>query len=292
MKVTLSCHENKLMLATGMEPEMIRQIFAYVLGRALAKYGVLLHAAIQMGNHYHLDITDVRGVLPHFKAYFNGMLSRALNCHRGRCGDFWDHKGSCDTVRDNDEDSIGDLVYTEANAVDAGLVKWPERWPGFHTSGWAFGESREFKRPPCSFFRNEKKWPKTVSILRVIPPCLAGHTDGEATTLLSDAVRARCLEKQEAMKEENRRFKGVKKLAKDKWWRVPGSSSKDDWYGVRPKVAVRSQWRRLAALQRNAVWEAAYAAADEAFKKGEREVEFPYGTWLVRQRHCVKVALR
>lgn len=292
LKITLSCHENKLMLATGVEPELIRQIFGYVLACALAKYGLLLHGAIQMGNHYHLDVTDVRGVLPYFKAYFNGMLARALNAHRGRLGDFWDRKGSCDTVRDNDEESIGDLVYTETNAVAAGLVKWPKKWPGFHTAGWAFGTSQEFERPDCAFFQNEKKWPKKVSILRAKPPCLSGYTDADATSVLSEAVRVRCLEKQAQMKDQNQRFKGVPKLAKDKWWRVPGSSAKDEWFGVRPKVAVRSQWRKQHALQRNAEWEAAYAAADEAFKNGDRNVEFPYGTWLVRKRHGVKVAQR
>ncbi len=53
-----------------------------------------------------------------------------------------------------------------------GLVKWAELWPGFTSAGWAFGETRTFKRPK------------------------------HATQLLRDLVRLRSLEKQGEMKAE------------------------------------------------------------------------------------------
>jgi len=277
-----------MLLATGLEPEVVRQIFGYLLGRALDLYGVLLHAAVQMGNHHHLDITDVRGVLPNFKGFLHGMLARAFNCYRGRTGDFWERAGSCDTVRDNDEEAIGDLVYTDANPVSAGLVKWAEIWPGLTTAGWAFGDECTFERPTLPFFTDENEaWPPNVTIVRSRPPCLRDLSDEEATELLEDAVRRRCVEKQAEMRESKRRFRGAQKLAKERWWRRPKHPKPR--YGVRPQVAVRCKWRRLAALQRKRSWEAEYAAADEAFKNGNRDVEFPHGTWLVRQRHGVRV---
>ena len=120
------------------------------------------------------------------------------------------------------------------------------------------------------------------------PPCLRNYTDAEATLELQDRVRLRCIDKQAELAEQNRRFKGPGKLRKDKWWRSPGGSK--DRYRVAPKVAVRSRWRKLAMLQRDREWEAAYAKADEAFQGGDRDVVFPAGTWKLRVDNGVNVA--
>ncbi|MCR9159378.1 MAG: hypothetical protein ACE37F_08325 [Nannocystaceae bacterium] len=278
-----------MFLATGTEPELIRELYGYLLGLALRKYGLLFHGGNQMGNHHHLDLTDVRGQRPLFKAYFHGFLARALNSLRGRTGNFWESGGSCDTVRDNDEEYLADLVYTDTNPVSAGLVRWPERWPGFHSADWAFGETRTFRRPSMTWFDLvEGEWPDEVSITRTRPPCLSSMSDAEATALLRDRTRQRCVEKQHEMKVQHRRFKGVDKLARERWWRRPGSNTED--FTVKPKVAVRCKYRRRAMIQRNKTWEAEYLEADEAFAAGDRDVVYPYGTWLQRFRYAVNVA--
>ena len=41
----------------------VNRIVAYALGVALNRHGVLLHAAQVESNHYHFQVTDVRGVL-------------------------------------------------------------------------------------------------------------------------------------------------------------------------------------------------------------------------------------
>lgn len=288
-KLTLRCHEQRLFLATGADPELIRELYGFLLGLALSKYGLLFHGGKQMGNHHHLDLTDVEGQRPHFKAYFHGFLARALNSLRGRTGDFWESGGSCDTVRDNDEESIADLVYTDTNAVSAGLVRWPEQWPGFHSAGWAFGETRTFHRPQIAWFDLvDGDWPDEVTITRTRPPCLSKMSDKEATAFLKDRTRQRCVKKQHEMQKQHRRFKGSDKLRREKWWRRPGSA-KDD-FKVKPKVAVRCKYRRLAMIQRNREWEAQYLEADEAFARGNRDVVYPYGTWLQKVRYEVNVA--
>ena len=288
-KLTFGCHEQRLFLATGEDPELIRELYGYLLGLALSKYGLLFHGGNQMGNHHHLDLTDVEGQRPLFKAYFHGFLARALNSLRGRTGDFWESGGSCDTVRDNDEESVADLVYTDTNPVSAGLVRWPDRWPGFHSAGWRFGETRTFSRPKISWFDTvDGDWPDEVSITRVRPPCLAKMSDAEATAFLADRTRQRCVEKQHEMKQQRRRFKGTDKLRRERWWRRPGSSRED--FTVKPKIAVRTKYRRLAMIQRNKAWEAEYLEADEAFARGNRDAVYPYGTWLQKQRYEVNVA--
>lgn len=288
-KLTLRCHEQRLFLSTGEEPETIRELYGYLLGVALMKYGLLFHGGNQMGNHHHLDLTDVKGNRPLFKVFFHAFLARALNSYRGRTGDFWESGGSCDTIRDNDEESIGDLVYTDVNAVSAGLVKWPRLWEGFHSAGWAFGETRTFERPEIPWFDVVGgDWPDGVTITRTRPPCLAHLTDEAATKLLEKLTLQRCLEKHAEMKSARRRFKQPTKLARERWWRRPSSATED--FTVKPKVAIRCKYRRLAAIQRNKEWEARYAAADEAFAGGNRDVEYPLGTWLQRVRYGVNVA--
>jgi hypothetical protein len=288
-KLTFRCHEQRLFLATGEEPELIRELYGYLLGLALLKYGLLFHGGIQMGNHQHLDLTDVKARRPHFKAYFHGFLARALNSIRGRTGDFWESGGSCDTIRDNDEESVMDLVYTDTNAVSAGLVKWPHLWEGFHSAGWAFGETRTYHRPKISWFDTvEGDWPDTVTITRTRPPCLAHLTDEEATEFLEERTLRRCVDQHHKMKVQRRRFKQPTKLAREKWWKRPRSSTND--FGVKPRIAVRCKYRRLAMIQRNLEWEAQYAEADEAFARGNRDVEYPYGTWLQQVRYRVNVA--
>lgn len=288
-KLTLRCHEQRLFLSTGHDPETIRELYGYLLGVALLKYGLLFHGGNQMGTHHHLDLTDVQGNRPLFKVFFHGFLARALNSFRGRTGDFWESGGSCDTIRDNDEESIGDLVYTDANPVSAGLVKWPHLWEGFHSAGWAFGESRTFERPKIPWFDVVGgNWPDEVTITRTRPPCLAHLSDEDATALLKELIERRCLEKQAEMKKARRRFKQPKKLARERWWRRPSSTTES--FTVKPKIAVRCKYRRLAAIQRNKEWEAQYAAADEAFANGNRDIEYPYGTWLQSVRYRVNVA--
>lgn len=268
---------------------MIRELYGFLLGVALLKYGMLFHGGIQMGNHHHLDLTDVKGQRPDFKAYFHGFLARALNSIRGRTGDFWESGGSCDTIRDNDEESFFDILYTDTNAVSAGLVRWPELWAGFHSAGWAFGESRTYARPNIPWFDIvDGDWPDEVSITRTRPPCLSHMSDADATKLLADLTRQRCVDKQHDMKRQRRRFKQPNKLRRERWWRRPSSSKRD--FTVKPKLAVRCPVRRNAMIQRNREWERQYLEADEAFAHGDRDAVYPYGTWLQQVRYGVNVA--
>ncbi len=48
-------------------------------------------------------------------------------------------------------------------------------------------------------------------------------------------------------------------------------------FGLRPRVACRSQWARIATLQRNTAFEHAHAAAQQRLLRGE-VANFPLGT--------------
>ena len=289
VKITRCCLDKRLFLALGKNPAELENLFGYVLGLALEKYGAQLHAAIQMGNHVHIDITDVRGDRPGFKGYVFAMLARAINARHGRKGKFWDADGSCDTCQPDDEESFEDLAYTEVNPVEAGLVKWAERWEGFTTFGWEFGETRTYKRPDWFFDPDNPERPDTITIERVRPNIFPELSDDELYQRLQDRVRERSVAKQNELQKKRRRFKGEERLRNETWGRELPSAADADHFEVKPKVVASSERRKRVQLQRDREWERQYAEAREKHRRGEHAV-FPAGTYKLRLHHGVAVA--
>lgn len=271
-----------MFLATGRSPEEIVNFYGYSLGLSLQRYDTQFHAGCQMGNHHHLDTTDQHGNRPAFKNSLHGNLARGLNARRGRFGEYWSGDGGCDTCQPTDEESLEDLAYTEVNPVEAGLVKWASRWPGFTSYGWRFGETRTFKRPDWYYDAKNPDNPSEISITRVRPPIFLHLSDDELFELLLKRIREIELKKQAEMRAQGRRFKGEKKLAKDHWNHAP--TSWKDRFTVKPKVAASCRWKRLAQLQRDRAWEREYAERRAELRKGLKPV-FPIGTYWLRL-HC------
>ncbi len=61
-------------------------------------------------------------------------------------------------------------------------------------------------------------------------------------------------------------------------------------FGKNPKFAASTPERRAAAAERMEAFYAAYYDALRRFNAGDREVAFPAGTWLMVQRHNVRLA--
>jgi hypothetical protein len=294
VKITRRCNTRRLFLnphgnpKRGHTAEENANFYGYTTARAVRKYGMLFHGANAMGNHHHQDTTDVRGVRPNYKNSVHSNLARGLNCHLGRFDSFWSHDRSCDTTTRSDDETFEDLAYTDCNPVDAGLVKWGHLWPGFTTYGWRFGETRVFTRPDWYYHPDNPDNPPEIALTRVRPPGIFPElTDDE----LSDKLMARCreieLDKQKQMKQDNRRFMGLKKLAKQKWWEE--ARSWEDRYTLVPKFASSDKWKRIAAIQEDRHWQAQYAQAREELIEGI-DAEFPYGTWLLHQHYNVRIA--
>ncbi len=61
-------------------------------------------------------------------------------------------------------------------------------------------------------------------------------------------------------------------------------------FQLKPRVATKDKWRRIAALQQLSDFAASYRDAFESWRKGQRDVVFPYGTYLMRVLHGVRCA--
>jgi hypothetical protein len=285
-KVTRRCHGRLLLLAPGRYAGELRNFIGYCLAYAATLYGIQIHASVWMSNHHHTDVTDPEGNLVPFKQLLHSLIARGRNAKLGRDDSFWSGDQPCDTRRPTDDEALGDLVYTLANPVEAGLVRWARLWPGFTTIGWRFGETRTFKRPEW-FFDSKGDMPEEVSLTLVRPPILAALDDDALYEELMTAVRRRELEIHRQMRREGRRFMGLRKLARQAWSRAPERF--EERFKVTPKVASSSKWMKLAELQRDRAWEKEYAAARELMLAGEPAV-FPAGTYWLRRFAGVEVA--
>ena len=285
LKITRRCFERRFFL-TPDNPK-VRQIIGYLLGYCLDRYGLKLHAACFMGNHYHLDVTDVHGNYPEFKAVFNGLLARVLNAHRGRFDRFWSADRPCDVELLDDNDVLRRMAYTIANPVSAGLVPRSQRWPGFTSAGVAFGSTMSFERPSGFFDSPDSDMPKTVEVRIERPPIMKHLSDEELMTELDREVREREFEAAQKLRQEGRRFALETRIARQKWHRRPRTF--EQRFTTTPSVAASCKWSRIAALQRNCDWEQAYADAREADVPGTSPV-YPYGTYARRRYGGARVA--
>ena len=272
----------------GHDPGRLTQFLGYCLAYCANTYGIQVHAAVFMGNHYHLDVSDPYGNVVEFKQLLNSMIARGLNAAQGRKGSFWDRDTPADTHRPADDETFMDLVYTLANPVDAGLVRHSTQWQSFTTAGWRFGESRSFRRPSF-YFDKRGDMPDAVVLTLSRPAIFADLSDDELFARLEAAVHHRELEVCRRMRGESRRFMGSQKAARQQFGVVPRSF--EERFRVTPRVASACKWRRLAQLQRNREWERAYADARARLLVGEVAV-FPAGTFALRKFAGVTVAER
>ena len=79
------------------------------------------------------------------------------------------------------------------------------------------------------------------------------------------------------------------------WVRVTGvtassPATRAPRFGIRPNVAGRSKWARIEALQTLKTFLTRYAQARLAWLAGNRDTEFPPGTYLMAHRFGGRVA--
>ena len=268
--ITRRCSERRFFL----RPETaVTAVFEYLLAVLAERYAIEVHAFLVMSNHYHLVITDTQGRLPDFQRDLNADLARELNTCHGRRETFWgpNSYSAVDLIEDGDR--ISKMAYTLANPVEARLVERVWRWEGASSAGMHFGQARTVRRPEKFF---GETMPEKASLLVSRPAC-PETDDGSFDELLRQDIRRR-----EDEASTLGPVLGMEVVLAQHWNDHP--KSREEGWKLKPTVAAKNKWARIAALQRSAAWLEAYAAARAAFVKGERDVEFPYGTWWMCAR--------
>ena len=286
--LTRRCFERRYFLTPS---AVVQHVFTYCLAVAALRFGVLLHAAVVMSNHHHIVLTDVRGNLPRFCHLLHSLVARMLNMSYDRSESFWAPGSYSAVVLAEPDDVLDKMAYVLANPVTAGLVEHGPDWPGFITTPKMLLGKRSqgivIKRPE-GFFVEKTNMPATVELTFSCPPCLE-------ETIGREAAAAQLQRRREAKEKTARKrveelgvsFLGKKAIRDQSPYDSPNSH--EPRFQLSPNLACRDVWKRIELLQEKSDWLEEYAECRWRFKQGERNVEFPYGTWGPRVLYGARV---
>lgn len=252
--------------------------FTYLLAEAAQRFGLEIVLPQMMSNHHHTMLYDRHGRQVEFREHFHKLVAKAQNCLRGRWENLWSSEEPCVVEVMTREDLLEKLVYIATNPVKDGLVDKVHHWPGPAFVSALLGGRAMHAHRPAHFFRDDGSMPEALELTLGLPD----DFENKAEFLAELARRIHAIEDECARERHKcgRRLVGRRGVLRQSWRESP--ASREPRRGLRPRVAARSVWHRIATLQRNKAWEAAYRHARMLWTAGF-DVEFPYGTyWLAR----------
>jgi REP element-mobilizing transposase RayT len=263
-------------------------VLLYCLAVAAEKTGVKIHAFCAMSNHMHAVLTDPEARLPQFMQWLDSTVARALNASHGRFESFW-APGSYGAVRIESAETILDkIVYTLANPVASGLVKWAHQWPGLWSAAREIaGRPRETLRP-LLFFDQDGALPATASLVISPPPGFEHMLPRDLSSLIDTALEQRQRDIQRQIEADGRCWLGRKAVLAQKPTEAP--QTREPRFQRNPRIAEKTKWPRIDAIARLREFRRAYREAWLRFKNGVGRVVFPAGTYLLRVQLGVPVA--
>ena len=247
----------------------VNQIILYVVAVVARRTGILLHSVVAMSNHWHVCLTDPEGRVCEFTRDCHAFIARAVNAAYGDFESLWSSEQTSHVACVEPNDLVRKMAYTMANPVEAGLVKYGKSWPGVRVC-WPAGPKTV--RRPKKLFRDESKggiWPATVDDeLRAM---IGGVIEERERGFRTEAARAgKTFMGRRAILEQPRRAR---------------PTSREPRFKMSPRVACRNKWRRIERIRRDREWLVVYTAARDRWVGGDREVEFPHGTYKMRVVH-------
>ena len=280
--VTRRCSERRFFLTPS---KKTNQLFRYLVAEGAARFGIQVHAACVLSNHFHMVVTDPDAELPKFAQHVNSLLARALNASHGHWESFWAPSSYSAVVLQTPDDIVDKIAYTLANPVKAALVKEPATWPGVWTAPGRIGGAVRRVLRPKAFFRKTGKMPKVVDLELTVPP---GFESAETfRTRLRAVLKVEIDKAQEAVEKAKRSYVGVKGVRKQKPADAP--RTREPRGNANPHVAAKDRHERTGALALLVAFRQAYRAALEKYRRKEKPV-FPAGTYLMRIAHGVACA--
>ena len=258
----------------------------FLLAHYAGCYGIEVHGYAFLSTHYHLVVTDTRGLLGAFMRDLNSQVARILNFRLERRENLFSRDGY-EAWQLDTEDVVGHLAYLAANPVEAGLVRDPADWPGLLSLPASFSSGpRRAYQPEQGFYGRgrSKRYPEFVDLELTLPPNMTSED-----TFVRDFQRQLDARVQAALRSRRSRvWPPISALRSvDPHWVPPGETRPD--FQVRPHLAKGASPERKRALQ---AWREAYKHAIYAWKAGVRDVQFPPGTYLMRHLHKARVAPR
>ncbi|MFH1468416.1 MAG: hypothetical protein ABIO70_28765 [Pseudomonadota bacterium] len=280
--VTRRCAQRLFLLRPS---RTVNQVFAFCTAVAAQKFGLLVHSLTVLSNHFHAVLTDPQGNLPRFMAWLDLFVAKALNADYGRWENFW-APGSYSAVRlVTQDDVLAELVYCLTNPVAAGLVARAHKWPGLTTAALRPGNTISAARPE-RFFRDKGPLPESAVLQITRPPGFDHLSDDQFFDLLEQHVAEREDQIRSDFRSQGRRFAGVHALRRLKPTDSP--NTREPRRKLNPRIACKDPGRRVEALDQLKAFETAYREALLRWRAGDKEVQFPLGTYYLRLHAGVK----
>ena len=269
-----------------------QRLFLYCLGVFAAEHGVEIHGLIQMSSHYHLCLTDVRGVLPRFLADMHRTLAACLKEHRSWPEEVWNKSQTSVIDLETPAAVIEGLSYLITNGVEAGMVERPEAFPGAITLPEEIGRwTLSTRRPSLAYLKNGRRWPPVATLRIEMPGMLESEYGGSAARrVLRNAVDRRTEKLRVKRAESGLGFIGADAVCRAS---VTTVSKKPEKRGRKPTFAIGSgngrAYRRKVEQVR--AWRLSYARCLARWKRGERSLVWPPDTWKMRVVHGAPCSL-
>ncbi|HJL18183.1 MAG TPA: hypothetical protein RMH99_21140 [Sandaracinaceae bacterium LLY-WYZ-13_1] len=279
---------------------MVQQGLLYGMGVAAEAHAVRLHQVSVMPNHYHWEGTPTKANLP---AYLRS-VHRESACFLQEClrehgyeapPSVWDKRPTHVMQLVDAGAQMRWPVYSYLNPVQAGLVERVEDYPGFVSDlSLMRGGVVVVKRPPIYF---SEELPAEIALRFGPPPGLVAAFGGDmerAVHWMRKEARDRERQLRERRRAEGRGVVGASVVARVHPWSEPrtpcerGRPAPEYLATGDLDVSAREMNRRLG-LEVTTYREDQGSALKE-WRGGNREVEFPYGTYQMRVLHGVRIA--
>lgn len=273
--LTRRCTQRQFLLRPD---EETNNAFTYCLAEAAQRFEIEVILPQQMSNHHHTTLFDRHGRIIEFTEHFHKMLAKCINALRGRWENLWSTESPCIVELVDVADVIDKIVYVATNPVLDDLVERVHHWPAAKFVPAMLAQRTVAAHRPKFFFRDDGFMPESVELTLTIPPelgCAAemlGHIAARIELVELEHMRRRA--------ETGKRILGRRCVLRQSWRDSP--TSREPRRNLRPRVAARSKWSRVAALRRNREFQHAYRYARTLWLLG-KTVTFPAGTyWLQR----------
>ncbi len=261
-------------------PKLTAVLFG-IIGRALTRYGILLHAFFFASNHYHLIVTvpDVRS-LALFMCYLNSNTAREIGRMFGWKEKVWGRRYRHIEILDEDA-QVERLGYILEQGCKEGLIADPRDWPGatcVHalledtplTGIWYDRTAEWYARRRREDFAEDEYTEKVEFELTPLP-CWADVDSEERRSRVLAMVEDIVERTREANRSRGRRPLGVDKILAQHPYDHPESIKKSP--APRCHTTERARWIRF--VQEARVFRDAYNAAAQRWLEGVRDVVFP-----------------
>lgn len=276
--------------------EEVNRVFGYLLARYLTKYGIVLHAAVFMGNHYHLLVSADEPTIELFTQDLNSQIARYLNWRHGLVHvNLWAPVKPAEIECLDPESAWDDVIYIATNPVAALIVPRPDHHPGVIVLPSDWGKPLTFE-PPTEFFRFDARGDEPITLVPMPPP---GFEDVGLEDLASRAnheIEMRC----RRIRRSGAKFRGYEDVdpfdcPRKLWARRIGlnvanflpsarfDNAGDSLFDSCPRYQAADKSLIKKALDLDRHFNNEYRACREAERDGDLDVVYPEGTSRYRR---------